>query len=166
MKTKSFLFLILFALQTVLVQAQSDSTWENLNSVKAGKKIAVHLKSGGEIDGQFKRVESDQLLIMRKNEEIRFKKENIKLIICGKSFSGKKAFIGAAIGFGIGSAFGAYMSNAFDEGYGTFGDHLGASVGLGMLGATTGVVLSGTGSTGQRVIYSAPVEIHVSVPVP
>jgi hypothetical protein len=167
MKTKTFLFLLLFVAQTLLVQAQTDSTWEDLNQLKSGKKIAVHLKSGGEINGKFKRVESGQLFLMRKNEEIRFKMENIKLITCGKAFTGKKAFVGAAIGFGIGSAYGAYFSNAIDEGYGSFGDHMGLSVAFGMLGATAGLAISGLGSGGEEfVVYSAPVELSVSVPVP
>lgn len=163
MKNKSFLFLLVFLVHALVVYAQE---WETLNYVKSGKKIAVHFKSGGEITGEFKRVESGQLLMMRKNEEIRFKKENIKFITCGKEFSGKKALLGAAIGFGIGSAFGAYLSHAFDEGYSTFGDHLGASAGLGMVGATAGLVITGMGSGGEFVLYSAPVEMHISVPVP
>jgi preprotein translocase subunit YajC len=167
MKIKSILFLLFFVLPAFLLQAEPNATWEKLNELKSGKKIAVHLKSGGEINGKFKRVEEGQLLITRKNEEIRFKKENIKFVISGKAFSGKKAWIGAAIGFGIGSAYGAYLQYAIGEGYGTAGDRIRISVGFGTLGAAAGVLLSQIGSRGEEsVVYSAPLEMHVSVPVP
>ena len=155
MKTKSFLFLLLFTVQALVAQAQTGSQWENLNRLKAGKKITVHLKPSGEIKGKLICVESEELLVARKNEVIRFKKENIKFITAAKAFLGKKAWIGATIGFGAGSAYGAYLSHAIREGYGTFGDHLGAPIGFGMLGATAGLVISGISSRGEEfVVYS------------
>ncbi|MCI0414719.1 hypothetical protein L0222_18225 [bacterium] len=167
MKNKSFLFLFVFLVQALLVYAQSDPDWENLNYVEPGKKIAVHLKSGGEISGKFKRAGSGQLPIIRKNEEIKFNKENIKLIVCGEELSGKRKIMGALIGFGIGSAFGAYMSTAYDEGYGTFGDHLGASAASGLVGATIGMAVAGNRPpTGGCLLYSAPIDAHISIPLP
>jgi hypothetical protein len=152
---KNILLLVLFSLlKTFLANAEElHDEWNQLASLPKGKKLVVHLKSGGDISGEFARAEPQQIFMMRKNEEIRLKKENVSLIIAGKRFSGKKVLVGAAIGFGAGMAFGACMGHALDEGYSNSSEKIGLATGLGLIGVGVGTAIAANQRPQEEILY-------------
>jgi hypothetical protein len=144
MKKTTILFLIACLLHALPGSGQqptpSDVQWENLNYLKPGTKISVYVISGGWIRGKFAGVESKELYLKLRNEQIRLKRENIRTVAQGGPAM-TPALIGATIGFAAGAAFGNYMVSAFSEGYDTFGDHLSATALCGLLGAGTGLMI-------------------------
>lgn len=154
MKKNILLFVLFSLIKTFLANAEElHDEWKQLASLPKGKKIVVHLKSGGDISGKFARAEAQQIFMMRNNEEIRLKKENVSLIIAGKRFSGKKVLVGAAIGFGAGMAFGAYMGHALDEGYSNSSEKIGLGTGLGLIGVGVGTAIAANQRPQEEILY-------------
>jgi hypothetical protein len=145
MKKQTIFFLLLCFFPVLCGRTQSithsDAQWENLTHVKPGTKISVRVRPGEEINGNFTAVDSSQIYMNFRKEQIRLKRENIKSVIGLNKISWKPSSIAAAaIGFAIGAALGNYFVSYLGEGYDTTGDHLKAATIFGLAGASAGIV--------------------------
>ena len=149
--------LVLLVACTTLFAQQSLSSWSNVENLKPGTKIVVRTKNGREFVGT-KRQSTDDTLFM----EAKFQVQGARTISLSKDeiaeVDKRKSrwflpVIGAAIGIGVGLAWGAVADrgNYEDPGLGkVLGGFLGGVIGVGAGGAAA------TRSPKTKAVYVAP----------
>ena len=142
-------FALLVLAQPVIAQSDKRS-WDRVQSLTTGSKLAIKLKSGENIGGKVVSVTADTITLTVKKKQLEVQRDAIKPI---RKKSGSRtaayaaglAAAGLGAGYGIGYGIGEATSARFPTEIPTA--IFGAAV-----GATVGTVL---GSLGE-VIYKAP----------
>ncbi len=159
-KVRGLLTVALLCAVGATAQAQDRSDWQSLARLRAGDTVRLSLKSGASrskaTEGVFQSWTPEQVtvgVVTAKKEDVR----KIELYSQDHGMGhGKKALIGAAIGFGGGFALGA-ISAAHCTGFCVIGPgETGAALGGlgGLIGATIGALLPAHPRT-KQVIYLA-----------
>ena len=134
-------------------QARGD--WTAVESLPADEDIAIKLKSGKQVRGEFLSATANEVTITRKGKAESFAKDSIAQIdrLVRKAEKGKYAAIGAAIGTGVGAGIGgAKASSASDDGYVYTIAGVAMGAGFGALGG----LLWGQAKRKHVLIYQAP----------
>ena len=138
----------IFAQEQKGSEAQNtDPYWAQINQIKPGQKISVHLRGGETLKGAF--IQNDErgiVLRMKGNESRQISKSEIRAIKTRSRLKG--AGIGFLVGAGVGAALGAAKPS---EHFGR-----GASIALPALGAGAWGTLIGFLAGKERTIYQNP----------
>jgi len=140
----------------VTVSAQTATPdWSRLSSVEGGAKLAVKLKNGKEVKGNFSSVSVSELTLQQKQKSIAVKREEIATVhqLVKKGSGSKSALIGMGIGGGAGALLGAAGSrDEFDK------IEQAATAGLAVIGAVAGGVTGyfiGRGTSKRVLVYQS-----------
>jgi hypothetical protein len=134
-------------------QARGD--WTAVQSLPADEDIAIKLKTGKQVRGEFLSATASEVTITRKGKGESFAKDAIAQIdrLERKAEKGKYALIGTGIGAGTGLGIGgAKASSASDDGYVYTIAGVALGAGIGALGG----LLWGQAKRKHVVIYQAP----------
>jgi hypothetical protein len=134
-------------------QARGD--WTAVQSLPADEDIAIKLKTGKQVRGEFLSATANEVTITRKGKGESFAKDAIAQIdrLVRKAEKGKYAAIGAAIGTGAGAGIGgAKAASASDDGYVYTIAGVAMGAGFGALGG----LLWGQAKRKHVLIYQAP----------
>ena len=134
-------------------QARGD--WAAVQSLPADEDIAIKLKTGKQVRGEFLSATNSEVTITRKGKGESFAKDAIAQIdrLERKAEKGKYALIGTGIGAGTGLGIGgAKASSASDDGY----VYTIAGVALGAGFGALGGLLWGQAKRKHVLIYQAP----------
>ena len=134
-------------------QARGD--WTAVQSLPADEDIAIKLKSGKQVRGEFLSATDNELTITRKGKGESFAKDAIAQIdrLERKAEKGKYALIGTGIGAATGAGIGgAKASSASDDGYVYTIAGVAMGAGFGALGG----LLWGQAKRKHVLIYQAP----------
>jgi hypothetical protein len=153
----SFVIMVALLLAPVTASAQtSTADWSRLNTVSAGSKLSVKLKSGKTVAGRLASVSDAALSLTVKDKPVDLKREDIASVYqVTKKSATKATLIGLGVGAGAGAAIGLAGSgndNGFDK-----IDHA-VTAGLTVLGAGAGALtgyLIGRGSSKRVLIYQS-----------
>jgi small nuclear ribonucleoprotein (snRNP)-like protein len=114
------ILLVSLLMAPLSVAAQQDlSDWARLNSVTAGSKLSVKLKSGKTVQGKFNSVSDSALTMMVKSKSTEIKREDVASVhqVMKKSAT-KSTLIGLGVGAGAGAAVGiAADASSKDNGF-------------------------------------------------
>ena len=155
--TTSLLLMVVLLVSTVTASAQtSTADWSRLNTVSAGSKLSVKLKSGKIVAGKLASVSDAALSLTVKDKPVDLKREDIASVYqVTKKSATKATLIGLGVGAGAGAAIGLAGSgndNGFDK-----IDHA-VTAGLTVLGAGAGALtgfLIGRSGNKQVLIYQS-----------
>lgn len=129
--------------------------WTNVQTVGLDEELAITLKDGKKLRGDFSSANASELTIIRKKKQEVIAKDAVAYIyhVQRKAEKGKYAAIGAGIGAGTGLGIGAAKaSKGYDdyEIYYVVGTALGAGIGA------VGGLLFGAAKRKHVLIYQAP----------
>jgi hypothetical protein len=152
----SFLIIVALLLSSVTASAQTSATdWSRLNTVSAGSKLSVNLKSGKTVAGKLASVSDTALSLTVKDKPVDLKREDITSVYqLTKKSATKATLIGLGVGAGAGAAIGlaGRNDNSFDKLENSI------TAGLAVLGAGAGALtgyLIGRGSSKRVLIYQS-----------
>jgi hypothetical protein len=135
----------------------SQSSWQNLSTLRAGQKIKViekdaTTKNTETVTGTFASVSETALTLQQKGLERMIQKQDVRTVkLMGNSHRLRNALIGGAVGAGGGAGVGAasWENRGFAGGKG-----IGAAVGA-VIGFGVGAIVGALVPTHETVIYSA-----------
>jgi small nuclear ribonucleoprotein (snRNP)-like protein len=153
------LLLSSFLLSTITAEAQANlNDWSRLNSVSAGTKLSVKLKSGKTVKGKLNSVSDTGLNLTVKNAPTDIKREDVLTVhqVSNKSV-GKSTLIGLGVGGGIGAVVGiAGDASSNDNGFEKLDNSIAG--GIAVLSAAAGAIVGYVvGKTGNKkvLLYEA-----------
>lgn len=155
--TLTFALIASFLLSSTSLTAQSSSTsdWSRINSVDAGSKLAVRMKTGEAVDGKLISASDTSLSLTVKNKTVNLNREDVFSIHrVSKKSATKSTLIGLGVGAGGGAAIG--LAGRDSDGIVNFNREL--TAGMTVLGAGVGAVtgwLIGRSGKKRVLIYQA-----------
>jgi hypothetical protein len=152
----SFVIMVALLLAPVTASAQtSTADWSRLNTVSAGSKLSVKLKSGKTVAGKLASVSDAALSLTVKDKPVDLKREDIASVYqVTKKSAAKATLIGLGVGAGAGAAIG--LAGRDDNGFDKLENSI--TAGLAVLGAGAGALtgyLIGRGSSKRVLIYQS-----------
>ena len=132
--------------------AQNAQNWDSLGTLHPGDKVRVSLKAGAPVNGEFQSFTPQQVQVgavtALKQDVLRVDRYR------NKGGRGKRAAIGALLGFGGGFAFGAAVGGRKTPGCVSRGE---AGAVIGGVGATVGAAVGASLShRSKELIYLVP----------
>jgi hypothetical protein len=147
---QKFTFLILLPLVGAALQAQDNTSWDNLSkALKVGKRIQVVQKNFTSFQGRFSAISDDELAFEAEGHETKTIARSEILRVSSAGQRSRNALIGLAVGFGAGAAAGLAIRGNPDVG------NAAAAFGIGALGAAGGLGI-GAALPANRTLYRAP----------
>jgi hypothetical protein len=144
---------------SLLAQAVLDRTsWDSLQSMQAGTKCRICLRSNKTVNGMFQQWTPERLILSSsKGKLVECLRNDVSSVaLLTPANKKKRALWGSMIGFGIGFPIG-YASAAYvaDQNSMPAGERAGAGAGIGALFAGIAVGVSLIGGEHETVVYRA-----------
>ncbi len=137
--------------------AQDTHNWDSVGRLRPGDQVRISLTAPGRVEGQFQRWTPEEILVSdvshKRQEVLRLERYR-----SGGWSRGKRAAVGALIGFGGGFAIGAAVGSNCGQGWGLGPCYSRGAFGAGMggTGALVGAVIGAALPNHRReLIYTA-----------